>query len=269
MSYDRPFAPRSAHTSHSIPENKPWTVRNASRPVRPAVPSRTLPLTRRFELEWLDEDGMAQDITKIAPALPAFEEAFAAFAHGTLIQTEAGPVAVEDLAPGTPLVTAEGDSSPLLWKGAITIVPGAPTLRETPEKLYRVTADAFGLGRPARDIVLGPDARLLTRDPALRAAAGAEAAYVPVCALADGVSVIEVSPVTPIRVYHLATETHHTIIAGGLEVETFAPRAAMPESMSHEMLAAFMSLFPHLTMLREFGRARWPRLSQESMTGVL
>lgn len=269
MSYDRPIAPRSAHISHSIPAEKPWTVRNASRPLRPAVQSRALPLTRRFEIEWLDEDGLAQDLTRIAPALPVFEEAFAAFAHGTLIQTEEGPVAVEDIAPGTLLATADGEPSPLLWKGSINIVPGAPTLRETPEKLYRVTADAFGLGRPARDVVFGPDARILTRDPSHRSAAGAEAAYVPIAALVDGVSVIEVTPVTPVRVYHLATARHQTLLAGGLETETYAPRTAMSEGLSHEMLAAFISLFPHVTTLREFGGARWPRLSRDFQPGAL
>jgi len=268
VSYDRPFAPRSAQRNHSIPENKPWTVRTPTRPLRPKVQTRPLPLTRRFELEWLEADGEIADITKIAPALPAFEEAFAAFTHGTLIQTPEGPVAVEDLAPGTDISTAEGESTTLLWKGAITIVPGAPTLRDGPEKLYRVTADAFGLGRPARDVLLGPDARLLTRDPVVRAAVGADAAFVPVAALADGVSVVEVHPVNPIRVYHLVTAAHHTILAGGLEVETFAPRAAIPESLSHEMLGVFLGLFPHLSTLRDFGRARWPRLSAEMMQTV-
>ena len=268
MSYDRPIAPRSAQRSQSVRTSKPWTVRTPTRPLRPAVQSRSLPLTRRFELEWLDEDGQWQDLTRIAPALPAFEEAFAGFTHGTLIQTADGPVAVEDLAPGTDLATSEGETAPLLWKGAITIVPGAPTLRQTPEKLYRVTADAFGLGRPARDVLLGPDARLLSRKPSVRSAVGAEAAYVPVASLVDGMSVIEVTPVNPMRVYHLVTRRHQTILAGGLEVETFAPRTSMPESISHEMMAIFMTLFPHLETLRDFGRARWPRLSREMMEDI-
>ncbi|MEM9708703.1 MAG: Hint domain-containing protein [Pseudomonadota bacterium] len=225
-------------------------------------------MTRRFELEWLDGDGFPQDLTKIAPALPVFEEAFAAFTHGTLIQTADGPVAVEDLAPGSEIARTDGTSVPLLWKGAITIVPGAPTLREAPEKLYRVTADAFGLGRPARDILLGPDARILTRDAGIRGSVGSEAAYVPISALADGESVVEVTPMAPVRVYHLVTERHDTILAGGLEVETFSPRADLHESLSHEMMAVFASLFPQFDTLREFGRARWPRLSREMMDGL-
>lgn len=267
MSYDRPIVPRRAHTQ-PLSLNKPWTVRNASRPIRPAVQSRALPLTRRFEIEWLDHDGFEQDLTKIAPALPAFEEAFAAFTHGTLIQTATGPVAVEDLGPGTELVRPDGSTTPLLWKGAITIVPNAPTLRPESERLFRVTADALGLSRPARDVILGPDARILTRNPAVRSRVAAEAAYVPVASLADGVSVIEVTPVTPTRVYHLVTDRHETILAGGLEIETFTPRSDITESLSHEMMNVFMGLFPHLTAMRDFGGAKWPRLSREMMDGI-
>ncbi len=267
MSYDRPIVPRRAH-SQPMSLNKPWTVRNSSRQLSRPVQSRSLPLTRRFELEWLDEDGFPDDLTRIAPALPIFEEAFAAFTHGTLIQTLEGPVAVEDLAPGAQLARPDGSTTELRWKGAITVVPGAPTLRDRPERLYRVTADAFGLSRPTRDVLLGPDARLLNRDPDIRSAVAANAAYVPVSSLADGISVIEVTPVAPTRVYHLVTEQHDTILAGGLEVETFAPRSDTPDSLSHEMMSAFMGLFPHLRTLRDFGRSRWPRLSTEMMGSI-
>lgn len=267
MSYDRPLVPRRA-LSQQLNLNKPWTVRNASRTLSRPVQSRSLPLTRRFELEWLDEDGFPDDLTRIAPAMPLFEEAFAAFTHGTMIQTTDGLVAVEDLAPGAALARPDGTATELRWKGAITIVPGAPTLREAPERLYRVTADAFGLARPSRDVLLGPDARLLSREPNIRNAVGSDAAFVPVASLADGVSVIEVTPVAPTRVYHLVTERHDTILAGGLEVETYAPRSDTPESLSHEMLAAFMGLFPHVRTLREFGGACWPRLSREMMDAI-
>lgn len=270
MSYDRPLAPRSARTvSSSVSNRRPWTVKSA--PVsqrRPSTLSRSVPLTRRFELNWLEADGYEGLLTRIAPALPAFEEAFAAFTHGTMIQTAEGPVAVEDLTPGMALTRPDGRHAELRWKGSITLVPGAATLRERAERLYRVTPDAFGPSRPSRDVLLGPDARLLSRDPAVRSAVGSDAAFVPISSLADGVSVIEVTPIAPTKVYHLVTDRHGAIVAGGLEVETFAPSSSIAESLSHEMMAAFMSLFPHLQTLRDFGGARWPRLSPEMMDAV-
>ena len=71
-------------------------------------------------------------VSRTALALPAFEQAFAAFGHGILIQTADGPVAVEDLLPGTWLETADGRRTQLLWKGSITLVPGGINLSFQP-----------------------------------------------------------------------------------------------------------------------------------------
>lgn len=267
MSYHRPAAQGiAAHGSSPSFEGRlktqqKWTARrDALRPVQ-----NRIPLTRRYELTWLGENGDIEEQTQIAPALPLFEDAFASFTHGTLIQTTRGPVAVEDLMPGEMLECANGRVATLLWKGAITLVPGAPTLRPEPPKLYRITADAFGLGRPARDLLLGPAARRLVRDPNVRAAIGAEAALVPVAAGADGYSIIEVTPVSPTRVYHLVTEGHQTIMAGGVEVETYHPGQELTLSLSEDLRATYLQLFPHILSLGGFGRVLFPRLSTEDM----
>ncbi|MEM6387839.1 MAG: Hint domain-containing protein [Pseudomonadota bacterium] len=247
-----------------------WTVtrRQASRPISSAIAVRPKSrLTRRFEIEWLD-NGEVQSTISAAPALPAFEAAFNAFTHGALIQTSEGPVAVEDLYPGMMLEAADGRYVRLLWKGAITLVPGAPTHGEAP-KLYRVMPDAFGLGRPVQDQTFGPGARRIDRDPKLRAAMGADAALVPLSTMVDGHSVVEVTPVSPTRVYHLACEEHETILAAGLEVETFHPGPETPISLPEEMLALFMRFFPHLSHIRDFGRLGTPRVTEEELLGML
>ncbi len=198
----------------------------------------------------------------VAPALPAFEAAFNAFTHGALIQTSEGPVAIEDLCPGMMIECANGRHTRLLWKGSINLVPGAPTLGDEP-KLYRVMSDAFGLARPAQDQTFGPGARRLDRDPKIRAAMGTEVALVPLSAVADGHAVIEVTPVSPTRVYHLVCEEHETILAAGLEVETFHPGPETPISLPEEMQAVFMQFFPHLGHMSEFGRLATPRVTAD------
>ncbi len=241
-----------------------WTVRRKSvsepRPVSRPRPSKAR-VTRRFEYEWF-EDGNLMSSVSVAPALPAFEAAFNAFTHGALIQTEAGPVAIEDVTPGMMIDCADGRRSRLLWKGSITLVPGAPTLGDEP-KLYRVMPDAFGLGRPVQDQTFGPGVRRLDRDPKIRAAMGVEAALVPLSAVADGHAVIEVTPVSPTRVYHLACEEHETILAAGLEVETFHPGPETPISLPEEMQAMFMKFFPHLRHMSDFARLATPRVTAD------
>ena len=239
-----------------------------SRPISTGIVAKPKSrVMRRFEAEWL-QGGLVETTVVTAPALPAFEAAFNAFTHGALIQTSEGPVAVEDLYPGIMLETADGRHVPLLWKGSITLVPGAPTLGDEP-KLYRVMPDAFGLGRPTQDQTFGPGARRIVRDPKLRMSMGAAAALVPLSAIADGHSVVEVTPLSPTRVYHLACEEHETILAAGLEVETFHPGPETPISLPEEMLAMFMGFFPHVSHVRDFGRLRTPRVTEEELHSLL
>ncbi|NNF25545.1 MAG: hypothetical protein HKN63_12200 [Rhodobacteraceae bacterium] len=235
--------------------SKAWTVRSKNLPQRQV---RSVPLTRRYEVSWLNDAGEIEDFVRVAPALPIFEQAFSAFSHGALIGTTEGPVAVEDLVPGMEIETLSGLAT-LRWVGAITIVPGATAAKGEPDHLYRVTADAFGLGRPASGITFGPAARLLNRTPAIRNALGAEAALAPVSTFADGATIVEITPVSPIRVYHLAFDTHQIIKANGIEVESYHPGPDAHYSMSIEMRAMFVALFPQITAIHDFGRMLWPR----------
>ena len=246
-----------------------WTVRRqVSRPlpaVAPAIPKARI--TRRFETEWLI-DGNVQSEVSVAPALPIFEKAFGAFTHGVLIQTTEGPVAVEDLCPGMHLECGNGRTSQLQWKGSITIVPGAPSLNDEPDCLYRVMPDAFGLGRPVQDQTFGPHARRLDRDPKIRAAMGVSSAMVPLSLMADGHSVIKVNPVSATRVYHLACEGHESIRAAGLEIESFHPGPETTLSLPDEMMQLFMRFFPYMNSVSDFGRLNAPRLSPDEFFGT-
>ena len=120
MNYPLPPSQSPAISSRHRPIDQAWTVRKANQPA-PAMPSARI--TRRFETEWLHDGQVLSNVT-VAPALPAFEQAFTAFTHGVLIQTTDGPIAVEDLEPGMHLDCGDGRVSQLTWKGAITIVPG-------------------------------------------------------------------------------------------------------------------------------------------------
>lgn len=251
----RPQTRRPLSQSLSQPA---WTIRQPTRPIAPR-PQPMAKLSRRFETEWLDGDNV-EFASRAAPALPVFEEAFGAFMHGVLLQTTEGPVAVEDLVPGMMLETGDGSLSRLLWKGAITLVPGAPTLADEPDKLYRVRSDAFGPGKPTQDQTFGPHVRRLNRDPKIRTVLGADAALMPLADMADGETVIAVNPLSPTRVYHLACEDHVTLLAAGLEVESYHPGPEAPLSLSDEMMQIYMSFFPHLGHIRDFGRLCAPRI---------
>lgn len=227
-------------------------------------PVRAMPLTRRYEALWCDAAGVLQDSVRLAPATPLFEEAFSALARGSVIATEAGPVAVEDLVPGMRARTGEGGLARVSWIGSMVIYPERTPGEETRESvtLTRITAEALGVGRPVPDLVLGPRARLCLRDPRLESVIGRAAAYVPARAFIDGVSVIEVMPVAPVTVYHVSLEQHGSLRVGGLEVEAFHPGEGVERMIDPRMLSLFEAQFPHLASLADFGPLAHPRLTR-------
>jgi len=143
-------------------------------------------------------------------------------------------------------------------------MPGMP--RST---LTRITADAFGVGRPMPDLVLGPRARILVRDARCRFATGVEAAYAPARSFADGVSIIEVTPVAPITVYHIVLERQGSIRAAGLEIESFHPGARIADGFDPQVVQIFLTLFPHLRSVADFGTMAHPRMSAAEVESAL
>lgn len=249
---------------------RPWAApaRLSSRPARAGADvGRAQPLTRRYDIRARAGDGSIEEFSRVAPATPMFEDAFGALARGTLIATAGGPVAVEDLEPGTLVETAHNGSQPLLWVGAMTVYPeGRAVGGGEGGSLTRLAADAFGLGRPAPDLVLGPRARVLFRSAACRQLVGAAEAFAPARAFIDGESAVRVSPVSPVRVFHLALHGQQVIRANGMEVESYHPGAAPATMMTREALGLFLALFPHLEGAPDdgmggFGPLAVPRLT--------
>ncbi len=189
-----------------------------------------------------------------------FEEAFAAFARGTLIATPTGQTAVEDLLPGDMVQTAAGPRK-LLWLGNMELArPEASFATEQP-RLTRLAADSFGLGRPMPDLLLGPRARILIRSPRCRQMLGAAEAFAPANGFIDGVSVIELRPISHVTLYQLAFDGQQTILANGIEAESFHPGLRLDSMLEPETLAQFLDLFPHVDSPDGFGPMPIPRLT--------
>jgi hypothetical protein len=212
---------------------------------------------------------MIESATRVAPAMPEIEEAFSAFARGTVIATTEGPVAIEDVVPGMVALTAEGRSERITWVGSMTLFPNCTIPGVSPAKMTRITADAFGVGRPMPDLVLGPRARLLLRDARSRMATGVESSYAPARCFVDGVSIIDVTPVAPVAVFHLVLEHHGSIRAAGLEIESFHPGGDMGDRFDPQLSAEFLGLFPHLRGFAEFGPMAHSRLSVREVEAAL
>lgn len=226
------------------PATNRWNVRH--RPLRAALP----PLTERVQLSWLSPDtGEVEEAVRAIPAMRLFTQAFGAFARGGLVPTPGGPVAVEDLIPGDRVVTTEGPMA-LLWKGARTLARP----RSGGASVYRIPADALGLGRPMPDLMLGPSARIASR----RTDSGPT--FVPVSSMPDSMAVIAITPISPVQTFHLAFARHLSFTINGVEVESHHP-GRIDAHVGQETQELYLSLFPHLRGMGDFGPLRLPRAS--------
>lgn len=239
-----------------------WTARRTNTPSQVATPAR------RFEALALQPDGSLTEVIQRAPAIPMLESAFAAFARGTIIATEEGPVAIEDLLPGMKVETRDAGYQPLIWVGTISIAPKLP-LAHMPARLFRIPVDSFGPARPMPDLMLAPHARLLHRSPKLMDVVHGDSALTPITAFEDGYSVIRVAPASAVNVYHLAFRDHHVLRANGLEVESFHPGNDLVNRLAGDGLRLFLSFFPHIESIADFGPMVAPRLSAEEYETVM
>ena len=243
-----------ATETHSPPAN---TSRIASQDGRS---ERTRPLMRRYEIAHLTSSHEIHDITRLAPAIKAFEDCFAALGRGAILQTDMGPRAIEDILPGDKVLTASSGLQTVLWIGSMTLVPDAKPNEAEPPKMTRIAADTFGLGRPSPDLVLGPSARVVHKSAGVKTLTGSDAAFVPVRDFTDNNQFIELNTVAPVTVYQLGFDRHERICVNGVEIESLHPGALHMLGLKLEMQQLLMSLFPHKASFADFGSMLHPRL---------
>ncbi|MCV6823713.1 MULTISPECIES: Hint domain-containing protein [Halocynthiibacter] len=238
-------------------------TQSALRPRPDRLDPRSSAPMRRFEIACLDPNGLIDNFTKVAPSLPLFEEAFSAVAHGGILHTDVGPTSVEDLLPGCKVQTVDDGFQEVLWIGSTMIVPQRLVMSgnqaEEMGKLTRIAPDSFGLGRPMPDLMVGPAARM----PMHNRAKGKVLA--PIRAMENSETVIGITPVSPVKTYHIGFAEHHIIRINGLELESYHPGDDAAMSLTHEMEELFLEMFPHVEKMSDFGPQCLPRLSFEEM----
>jgi hypothetical protein len=142
-----------------------------------------------------------------AAATPPLDWA-ACFATGTRITTPRGACAVERLAVGDPVLTAEGRAVPVTWIGHRGV---SCERHPRPHDVWPVCihAGAFGDGLPQRDLTLSPDHAVFI-----------DGVLVPIRYLVNGCTIAQV-PVKAITYWHVELPTHDVLLAEGLPAESY------------------------------------------------
>ncbi len=222
---------------------------------------QSMPTMRRYHAASLTPTGEIRDDEIRAPATPEFQAAFNAFAHGSIISTTEGEVAIEDLRPGMKVQTREHGPQTVMWIGNMTHIPdpnGAAIMT-------RVTSDRFGAAQPALDLLAGPGARMLHRPAGARFDQNDRFAYTPLRDFIDGDGVIGIPLRMASDTYHICLRRHATIRVGGLDLETFHPGMTILEQMGNNTRDLFLSMFPHIPRATDFGKLAHPRLTLQAL----
>ena len=133
------------------------------------------------------------------------------FASATLVRTSLGDRAVEDLVVGDVVVTATGAHRLIRWVGHRTI-----DCRRHPQPAevlpVRIAADAFGPGKPARDLCVSPGHAICVDMMG--------GMLIPAGSLVNGTTIRQVE-VESVTYWHVELDEHEIILAEGLPTESY------------------------------------------------
>ncbi len=167
------------------------------------------------------------------------------FVTGTRIGTAAGPRPVETLRPGAVVLTLDHGPQPVLWAGS-TPVGGTPRATLPAFAPVRIRADAFGPGRPARDLHVSRQHRILVGGWRAELLFGTDEALFPAAGLIDGRAIAPDRPAGAWSYHHILLPRHGIVFAEGLAAETLLPRDACLASLSAEARAGLARILPDI-----------------------
>ncbi len=144
------------------------------------------------------------------------------FVSGTLIETPDGPKPVEQLQVGQLVRAMDGRLVEVTWIGDRFFN------RSDLEKYdwlrpICIRENAFGPGRPSRDLFVSPQHRICIFGWRSELFFGEEKILVPACFLVDDVNVVRVDDLRPVHYFHFMTDQHEIVLAEGLATETLFP----------------------------------------------
>jgi hypothetical protein len=176
------------------------------------------------------------------------------FTPGTLIATDRGAQPVETLMRGNRIVTRDNGLRRIEWVGRRVVPLGE--LKVLPElRPILVAADAFGPGRPARDMMVSPAHRFLVSFEDVFQNLAEPEALVAARHLINGRTIRHV-PVLGVSYVHLLCDRHEVILANGAWTESFHPDDRIMRGMGNSQRRELVALFPEIETIG--ASARFP-----------
>lgn len=170
----------------------------------------------------LDQAGTVKANVTLAPGYTASDYHFdgntltvTCFLSGSMIRTQDGDVAVEDIQIGDKIVAFDWKSNkdivrPVVWVGKARAVVRPELHDDEAGWPVRILKDAIADGVPYKDMLITAEHCLFFKDR-----------FVPVRMLVNGVSIFYDKSISSYDYYHVETEQHSVITADGMLTESY------------------------------------------------
>ncbi|TRW96940.1 Hint domain-containing protein [Paracoccus sp. M683] len=167
------------------------------------------------------------------------------FGTGTMIDTPTGPRPVEALRPGDQVLTRDHGAQVLRWCGHVHVDAARLDLQPNLRPI-RIAAGALGPGRPARDLILSPQHRVLVRSVIAGRMFGTDEILVAVKHLLGLPGIAAFCPADGVGYHHLMFDAHQVIRSDGAWSESLYPGPQAMQALSPPARREVLSLFPEL-----------------------
>ncbi len=158
------------------------------------------------------------------------------FTRGTMIETETGNVAIEDLVAGDMIRTLDNGFQPLSWVGS-TVVEGKGSKAPI---LFRK-----GTIGNTEDLLVSPAHRVMIQDWQADLLFGTSELLTSAQSLVNDNTIIR-QAVDEVEYFHILFEAHEIVFSNGAPTESFHPGDAGVGTMAQETRAEIFSIFPEL-----------------------
>lgn len=216
--------------------------------VSPAIPlvgervNLEIPMTQEeFDLFLSDQSAYLTGSSFTFPG----QLAAPCFLRGTMILTENGEVAVEDLVRGDRVVTRDNGSQPIRWIASRRIPAGI--LARHPElRPIRIPKGALGPDLPARDLIVSPQHRVLVRSRIAQRMFGAVEVLVAARQLVGIADIARVDDGQGVEYVHFMFDRHEIVFSEGAETESLFAGPQALRSLGGPALTELLRIFPQL-----------------------
>lgn len=167
------------------------------------------------------------------------------FTRGTMISTQRGAVAIEELREGDMVLTGDNGLQPIRWIGSRKLsqaqLQAKPNLRP-----IRIREGALGQNTPSRGLLVSPQHRVLVRSKIAQYMFGTLEILVAAKHLReiDGIDIAE--DLAEIEYFHMLFDRHEIVYANAAETESLYTGSEALKSVGLAAREEIFALFPEL-----------------------